>query len=153
MRAPAVVAAAAVAVGAAGLFSGAGPATGHARRVAGGPGPSVRRVSDAGRAGATRAPAPILVYAQEWSLWPSRASLPAGPVSVELDNRGMDAHDLRIERVTRSGRLYGPVQGVPVTQSGDVGSALWHLAPGHYELYCSLPGHRMRGMQARIVVR
>ena len=35
-------------------------------------------------------PARLLVYAQEWSLQPSRASLPAGPVVVQLWNRGQD---------------------------------------------------------------
>jgi len=33
-----------------------------------------------------------------------------------------------------------------------VSSANWHLGPGTYELYCSLPGHMRRGMHARLVV-
>jgi len=104
-------------------------------------------------ADARRAPARILVDAQEWSLWPSRASLPAGSVTVQLDNRGQDAHDLRIRRLNRAGLMTGPTQGVAITQSGQVSSADWHLGPGIYELYCSLPGHMRRGMHARLVVR
>ena len=104
-------------------------------------------------ADARRAPARILVDAQEWSLWPSRTSLPAGGVSVQLANRGQDAHDLRIRRLNRRGQMTGPTQGVAITQSGQVGSASWHLGPGTYELYCSLPGHMRRGMHARLVVR
>jgi hypothetical protein len=110
-------------------------------------------VLPAASAGARRPPARILVYAQEWSLWPSRASLPAGGVSVQLSNRGQDAHDLRIRRLNRAGQMVGGKQGVAVTQSGHVASANWHLGPGTYELYCSLPGHRHRGMHARLVVR
>jgi hypothetical protein len=104
-------------------------------------------------ADARRPPARILVDAQEWSLWPSRASLPAGGVSVQLANRGQDAHDLRIRRLNRSGEMTGPTQAVAITQSAEVSSASWHLGPGTYELYCSLPGHMRRGMHARLVVR
>ncbi len=94
----------------------------------------------------------MLVYAQEWSLWPSRASLPSGQVEVQLWDRGEDAHDLRIRRL-RNGRMTGSAQAVAVTQSGDIGSGTWHLGPGRYELYCSLPGHLMRGMHTTLVVR
>jgi uncharacterized cupredoxin-like copper-binding protein len=94
----------------------------------------------------------MLVYAQEWSLWPSRSSLPAGRVTVQLFNRGQDAHDLRIRRLRR-GEVVGRSQGVRVTPSGTLHQATWKLGPGRYELYCSLPGHRHRGMHARILVR
>jgi hypothetical protein len=98
-------------------------------------------------------PARLLVYAQEWSLWRSRASLPAGQVIVQLWNRGQDAHDLRIRRVNRRGQLVGPTQGVHETQAGALRAATWKLKQGHYELYCSLPQHRKRGMHARIAAR
>lgn len=99
-------------------------------------------------------PAHLLVYAQEWSLWPSRGSVPAGPVSVELWNRGQDAHDLRIRRLNSSGQMVGPVVGVVgYTLPGQVRKAAWRLrAPGPYELYCSLPGHAALGMVAKLKV-
>jgi hypothetical protein len=104
-------------------------------------------------AGASRpAPARMLIYAQEWSLWPSRSSLPAGHVIVQLWNRGQDAHDLRIRRL-RHGRMTGRAQGVAITQSGKIGEGSWNLQPGTYELYCSLPGHLRRGMHMQLVVR
>ncbi len=107
----------------------------------------------AGDAGASgRAPARMLVYAQEWSLWLSRASLPAGRVTVQLSNRGQDAHDLRIRRL-RHGDMVGRAQAVSVTPSGGLHQATWKLGRGSYELYCSLPGHLHRGMHVRIVVR
>jgi plastocyanin len=95
----------------------------------------------------------LLVYAQEWSLWPSRGSLPSGTVIVQLWNRGQDSHDLRIRRVTGSGAMVGGVLGaVRATRSGQVATATWHLRAGHYELYCSMPGHMNMGMHARLAV-
>jgi uncharacterized cupredoxin-like copper-binding protein len=102
--------------------------------------------------GAARAPARLLVYAQEWSLWPSRPSLKAGELIVQLWNRGQDAHDLRIRRLSR-GAMVGRTQGDAVTQSGKVTQATWHLSPGTYQLYCSMPNHLRRGMHTRIIVR
>src|SRR5205814_8275684 len=40
----------------------------------------------------------LQVIAREWSVIPSRMTLPAGRVVVELDNLGQDPHNLRIER-------------------------------------------------------
>ncbi len=101
---------------------------------------------------AAQPPGRLLVYAQEWSLWPSRVSVPAGPVLVQLWNRGQDPHDVRIRALHR-GQMTGRIQGVPVTASGRVSSAGWRLAAGTYELYCSLAGHRHAGMRTRLVVR
>jgi len=103
-------------------------------------------------AASQRAPAHLLVYAQEWSLWPSRGSVPAGTVIVQLWNRGQDAHDLRIRRLSH-GAMVGRAQSDAITQSGKVSQASWHLSPGTYELYCSMPGHLKRGMHTRITVR
>jgi uncharacterized cupredoxin-like copper-binding protein len=111
------------------------------------------RVSSAKLPSATgAAPARLLVYAQEWSLWPSRPSVKAGELIVQLWNRGQDAHDLRIRRL-RHGAMVGRTQGDAVTQSGKVSQAAWHLGPGTYELYCSMPNHLKRGMHTRITVR
>jgi hypothetical protein len=114
--------------------------------LAAGPGSGAAKV----RSGA--APARLLVYAQEWSLWPSRPSLRRGRVIVQLWNRGQDAHDLRVRRL-RHGVMVGRTQGAGVTQSGKVSQASWSLSPGTYELYCSMPGHLKRGMHTRITIR
>src|ERR1700727_2003770 len=85
-------------------------------------------LAPAAAAGAARAPARLLVYAQEWSLWPSRSWVPAGTVIVQLWNRGQDAHDLRIRRQNTRGQMFGPVlDGVRITLSGQVRQATWHL--------------------------
>jgi uncharacterized cupredoxin-like copper-binding protein len=98
-------------------------------------------------------PARLLVYAQEWTLAPSRATLPAGPVVVQLWNRGQDAHDLRVQRMTSSGAMVGRIQGVRKTLPGRVNSSRWTLRPGRYMLFCSLPGHMAAGMHVIIRVR
>ena len=99
------------------------------------------------------APPHLLVYAQEWSLWPSRSRLPAGTVYVELWNRGQDMHDLRIRHVNVRGQMVGPIEGaVKVTPSGGISYATWRLKRGRYTIYCSMPGHLQLGMHARITV-
>jgi plastocyanin len=118
--------------------------------VTAGAGASAARLPSEG--GSAKAPARLLVYAQEWSLWPSRPSLKAGTVVVQLWNRGQDAHDLRIRRLSR-GAMVGRTQGDAITQSGKVSQATWRLSPGTYELYCSMPDHLKRGMHTRITVR
>ena len=98
-------------------------------------------------------PSHLLIYAQEWSLWPSRTHVPAGTIDVELWNRGEDAHDVRVRRLNGSGAMTGPVlAGVPVAQSGAITTAVWHLRAGRYELYCSMPGHLKMGMHTRLTV-
>jgi plastocyanin len=97
-------------------------------------------------------PARLLVYAQEWSLLPSRSRLKPGRVIVQLWNRGQDAHDVRIRRLNRHCVMVGSTQRVPVTQSGQIRQASWHLSKGTYELYCSMPGHMKLGMHARLTV-
>jgi uncharacterized cupredoxin-like copper-binding protein len=100
----------------------------------------------------SKPPARLLVYAQEWSLWPSRTTLPAGTVIVQLWNRGQDAHDLRIRHLVH-GHMTGRTQGVKLTLSGGLSQATWHLRKGLYMLYCSMPGHYQMGMHTPIKVR
>jgi hypothetical protein len=95
----------------------------------------------------------LLIYAQEWSLWPSRTSLPAGTVYVELWNRGQDIHDTWVRRLNSRGKMVGPVLGkIKQTIPGKVSEATWHLKAGRYELFCSMPGHMELGMRARLTV-
>jgi uncharacterized cupredoxin-like copper-binding protein len=95
----------------------------------------------------------LLIYAQEWSLWPSRGSVATGTIYVELSNRGEDAHDARIRRLNAAGQMVGPILGrVRTTAPGHLGQATWHLKAGRYELFCSLPGHIALGMHARLTV-
>jgi hypothetical protein len=111
-------------------------------------------------AGATRSspsrpgPARLLVTATEFRFALSRSVLAAGPALVQLSNRGQDAHDLVVRRLSRTGRqLGGTPVAAPQAVPGAVLERAYRLAPGRYVLFCSLPGHRRAGMQARITVR
>jgi uncharacterized cupredoxin-like copper-binding protein len=96
----------------------------------------------------------LLIYAQEWSLWPSRTSVPAGTIYVELWNRGQDMHDTWIRKLNSHGKMVGPVLAkVKVTLPGQISHATWHLKAGRYELFCSMPGHMKLGMHARLTVK
>jgi hypothetical protein len=96
----------------------------------------------AGPSGGSR----LMVYAQEWSLYGSRATVPAGRITVQLWNRGQDAHDLRARRLLPGRRSGRAVAGIAKTASAAIGQGSWRLSPGRYELYCALSGHRMKGM-------
>jgi uncharacterized cupredoxin-like copper-binding protein len=96
----------------------------------------------------------LLIDAQEWSLWPSRSTVPAGTVLVELWNRGQDSHDTQIRRLNARGQMVGAVLGrVKVTLPGHISQATWHLKAGKYEIFCSMPGHLALGMYARLTVK
>jgi plastocyanin len=115
---------------------------------------AANRASSGHRAAAKHhAPTNLLIDAQEWSLWPSRPAVPAGTVYVELWNRGQDAHDTWIRRLNAQGQMVGRVlDKVRLTLPGKVSQATWHLKPGRYELFCSLPGHLALGMHGNLTV-
>lgn len=102
---------------------------------------------------AVASPTHLLVTATEFRLALSRGSLARGASVVQLSNRGEDGHDLVVRRLDARGRETGAARKVPETQPGATGLTRLTLRPGRYVLFCSLPGHRARGMQARLTVR
>ena len=89
------------------------------------------------------------VVAREWSLTLSRTSVKEGVTSVELQNFGEDAHNLRIERTDDTG---APLD-LPLAEAGERQKASGTLTPGDYRVYCTLPGHDAQGMHATLEVR
>lgn len=71
--------------------------------------------------------------------------LPAGPVRVAMENVGMGLHDLVVAELD-------DLQVIGVLEPGETAEATVDLAPGTYELYCSLPGHREAGMVTTVEV-
>ena len=99
-----------------------------------------------------RAPARLMVSAQEHSLMLSRQGIAAGPALIQFLNRGEDPHDLRIRRIARRGVSARRTLGVPEIKSGDLAELEVRLPAGRYRLWCSIPGHEQLGMRARLRV-
>jgi plastocyanin len=89
------------------------------------------------------------VRAVEFYFVLSRPGVEAGEVTIELDNRGEDAHDLNLQR---QGGGEEPVLELGETQSLQRATARFDLAAGTYRLWCSLPEHREKGMETTLVV-
>jgi hypothetical protein len=87
----------------------------------------------------------LQVIEVEYRLTLSRGSVKAGAVGLEAIDRGMDPHDLRLRRLATRRAI-----AVPQLTSGKRWNGVLHLAPGTYELWCSLPEHAKLGMHATL---
>lgn len=99
--------------------------------------------------GGTSAVSYVQVVEKEWSLVMSRTSVRAGAVTIEAVNFGTDAHDLVVQSKSKGSRAVRFKQLDPRSR----GERTLRLAAGRYALWCSLPGHRARGMKATLLVR
>ncbi len=98
---------------------------------------------------AALSPARVQVTADEFRLTLSRTSIRRGPAVLELYNLGEDDHDLALRRIAKGAHTYR----IAVVTPGRVGELVARLVPGRYALWCTIAGHRARGMQATLVVR
>jgi glucose/arabinose dehydrogenase/plastocyanin len=73
-------------------------------------------------------------------------SLKAGGSTVEFVNKSPLGHDVVVEQ---NGKTLGET---PVITNGSAKLKL-KLKPGSYKFYCSVPGHRMAGMEGTITVQ
>ena len=89
------------------------------------------------------APARLGVQASEYHLVLSRGSVKAGPALIQLQNRGQDPHDLRLERI--GGKH---TYAIALTDPGKRRTISLRLLPGRYRLWCSVLDHAQLGMQA-----
>jgi plastocyanin len=88
--------------------------------------------------------------AYEFGFTPTKPSfeLQAGADTVELINRGEDAHDLHLESLS----THATVLELSATASGGHSRGTAVLEPGEYRLYCSLADHAEKGMERTLVV-
>jgi plastocyanin len=78
----------------------------------------------------------------------SRSTVPAGTVILEFVNHGQDEHNLHAIEPSE-----GSEPGfIPNTASNAHTSLTLDLRPGSYTLFCSLPGHEMKGMKSTLLV-
>lgn len=96
-----------------------------------------------------RDPSYVQVVEKEWSLVLSRQSVRSGAVIVELVNFGMDAHNLAVQKKVAGAKI---VRFAKIFHGARAERTL-RLTAGRYTLWCSLPGHRGRGMVATLVVK
>jgi plastocyanin/sugar lactone lactonase YvrE len=74
-------------------------------------------------------------------------SAKAGKVSIDFTNMAPLAHNVTV--ASASGTVVG---ATPTFQGGSKALAL-DLKPGTYKFYCSVPGHRMAGMEGTLTVK
>jgi plastocyanin len=71
----------------------------------------------------------------------------AGKVSIDFTNMAPESHNVTVE--SASGEKIG---ATPTFQGGSKTLSL-NLKPGTYKFFCSVPGHRMAGMEGTLTVR
>jgi plastocyanin len=90
----------------------------------------------------------LAVKSAEYHFVLSRPTVRAGAVTIELNNRGEDPHNLNL----RPEGAEGVPLEIPETQSLQRNVATFDLPAGNYRLWCSLPEHEERGMYTLLVV-
>jgi plastocyanin len=71
----------------------------------------------------------------------------AGTVTIAFTNKAPEQHNFTIQQGTN-----GPVVGATPTFTGGTKTLTVKLKAGTYTFYCSVPGHRMAGMQGTLTV-
>lgn len=83
----------------------------------------------------------------EYSFALSRTSVPAGKVVLQFVNDGQDEHNLDLEAGEGP-----PTPAFANTPSKGVSTIELEMNPGSYTLFCTLPGHELKGMKATLLV-
>jgi plastocyanin len=88
--------------------------------------------------------------AYEFGFTPTKPTfeMQAGSDTIELINRGEDAHDLHLESLAS----HATVLELTPTASGGYSRGTAVLEPGEYRLYCSLADHAEKGMERTLIV-
>ncbi len=83
----------------------------------------------------------------------SRQTVRSGRLTVQLQNKGEDPHDMDIQRIGPGGEPVGEVVEIPKTEPGKNSSASVTVEAGaEYRMWCDLYHHAEEGMQATIKV-
>jgi plastocyanin len=73
-------------------------------------------------------------------------SAKAGQVTISFTNSSPESHNLTVASSS------GAVAGATPTFQGGTKTLTLNLKPGTYKFYCSVPGHRMAGMEGTLTV-
>jgi nitrite reductase (NO-forming) len=76
---------------------------------------------------------------------PKEITIPANTdVTINLTNTGAAVHNFTIDELNVSSGDYAP---------GQTGTVTINAAPGTYQYYCSIPGHKEAGMVGTLTVQ
>jgi uncharacterized cupredoxin-like copper-binding protein len=100
--------------------------------------------STAAETAATAKGETVQVTEKEFKIELASTTLKAGTVTFDVKNVGKLSHDLAIVGMKEKTKLISPGSSSKLTVT---------LKPGTYELYCSVPGHKAAGMDAKITVQ
>ena len=91
---------------------------------------------------------PLTIVADEYSFDPETIVVTGGgKLTIELDNEGTLAHNLRVfDGATEIG-------GTPTFVGGDPRSGVVRVTPGEYTLECTVGDHAALGMTGKLRVR
>jgi uncharacterized cupredoxin-like copper-binding protein len=93
----------------------------------------------------TAKPQTISATETEFKIVLSTTTVKAGPVTIEVKNAGKIQHDLIVNG-------QGITSGTPRLNGGQSKSLNVTLKPGTYDVFCSVPGHKQLGMDAKLTV-
>ena len=100
------------------------------------------------RTGSADAGGTLRVSAREYSFDPNRVVVTgAGELRIVLRNNGSVAHNIHLERDGKD------VGGTPSFAPGGSMAARLRLAPGTYELLCTVGDHAQLGMRGTLTVK
>lgn len=86
---------------------------------------------------------PVTISAFDLYFEPKEIKVPAGQVDVTYVNEGAIYHTLKVEGTDGF--------ALEVTNHGERAQGAIDLEPGTYAFYCDLPGHRVAGMEAKVI--
>ncbi len=87
----------------------------------------------------------VKVTESEWKVVLPKTTLPAGKYTFDVSNQGKLAHNLTIKGP-------GVSAATPDFNGGSTAKLNVDLKPGSYDFYCSIPGHKAAGMDAKVTV-
>ncbi|MCU1346374.1 MAG: hypothetical protein JWL70_2640 [Acidimicrobiia bacterium] len=97
-------------------------------------------------AGAAATGTSVAVTEKEFAIGLAQTSLSAGSTTFSISNTGQFKHNLVVEG-------NGAEAKSATFEKGQNGTLTVDLKPGTYEVYCSIPTHRGKGMDTTITVK
>jgi uncharacterized cupredoxin-like copper-binding protein len=91
----------------------------------------------------------VEVTLTEWQILPVQIAVKAGRARFVVHNAGTTVHGFEIEGMIDGRKFEEEIEPFP---AGQTRTLEVELAPGRYEIYCQVPGHRELGMEGELIV-